>query len=218
MMLMCKNAITYSVLSAEHADEAAEVIARGFVDEPGLAAYVSAPQQRLEIWRRFVSLFKDECASNGLSIMAVDNTSSQMVGCLYVRDYRSPLPVGITEGPCRAMKPLIGVLEVADKQYEAVRPHLQLGDCVDFWMGSVLCEHRRKGIANALVEAGVQHMTAFSFKYIIGECTGAYSARTLLKSGFVKRAGALYRSCDYPADVPAPHTGIIIYEKLNMSS
>jgi hypothetical protein len=116
------------------------------------------------------------------------------------------------------MKPLIGVLEVADKQYEAVRPHLQLGDCVDFWMGSVLCEHRRKGIANTLVEAGVQHMTAFSFKYIIGECTGAYSARTLLKSGFVKRAGALYRSCDYPADVPAPHTGIIIYEKLNMNS
>jgi GNAT superfamily N-acetyltransferase len=215
---MQRNGITYSVLSPEYTDEAAEVVARGFVDEPGLGAYVSDPQQRLEIWRCFVSLFKDECTANNLSIIAVDDASSQMVGCLYVRDYRSPLPDGITEGACQALKPLIAVLQVADERYETVHPHLQLGDCVDFWMEAVLPEYRGKGIANALIEAGVRHMAGYSFKYIIGECTGAYSAKSFLNSGFVKKAEALYKSCNYPVDVPSPHVGIIVYEKLNISS
>jgi ribosomal protein S18 acetylase RimI-like enzyme len=217
-MVMQINGTTYNVLCTEYTCEAAEVVARGFVDEPGLAACVSDPQQRLKIWRSFVNLFKDECTANGLSIMGVDDASSKMVGCLYVRDYRSPLPSGITEGTCQALKPLIDVLIVADERYETVRPQLQHGDCVDFWMEAVLPEYRGKGIANALIEAGVRHMAAYSFKYIIGECTGAYSAKSFLKSGFVKKAEALYKNCNYPVEVPFPHTGIIIYEKLNMRS
>ena len=133
-MLLHKDAITYSVLAAERADEAADVVARGFVDEPAAAVLVPDPQQRLAIWRCFVSFFRHECIANGLSIMAVDDASAQMVGCLYVRDYRSPLPAGITVGLCHVLTPLIEVLQVADARYEAVCPPLHLGGSCTRWL------------------------------------------------------------------------------------
>jgi hypothetical protein len=206
----------YEVASEELSDAIVTVLSESFSREPmsaamGLSAHDLKP---------LVARFMPECATNGLSVIAVPvDDPGTLAGVFISRDFKSPMPEGLPD-ETPLFIPIGEALTKVDEAYEANRPGLTLGDAVDLWMVGVLPDSRfaRKGIASTLFRLSADLALCRGFKRCVTECTGQYSQTAARRNGFHERARLAYRDFRFKgravfAGIEAPHTHVILFER-----
>jgi len=206
----------YVVATEEFGNDIVRVLSESFCHEAMGAALRLSAHDLSGLVERFVP----ECTTNGLSVVAVPlDDPATVAGVFISRDFKSPLPAGVPdEFPW--FLPIGAALTTVDEAYESKRPGLAPGDAVDLWMVGVPPDGRfgKRGIASTLFRVSTELAHRSGFVRCVTECTGAYSQAAARKAGFEERARLAYRDFRFEgravfADVVAPHTHVILYEK-----
>lgn len=215
--------IVYDVVRPAHRQGVLEVLTRAFVNEPSTAGQ-SIGRPGYAQWRRFTDLYMDECAANGLSIVALDGRDGKSVAGAFInRDFLRPPDPRFFEffDDASAFGPIAKALEIIDEAWFAKHPEIhrtQTGRVADLWMVGVDPEYRGRGIASTLARLSLDRVARAGFEYAVIECTGAFSQRAMEAAGctpvfelpysdFLWKGEAVFRN------VPPPHTRWVIYEK-----
>jgi hypothetical protein len=212
-----ENGISYRLAREEHAATMARLLGQSFTQEP-MSRALGLTAEELGA---FAARFMPECTSNGLSVIAVPQEQPrQIVGVFINRDFKAPLPPGVPEDFPR-MSPIIHALVSVDEQYEAQRPGLQVGQAVDLWMVGVDLRgpFAHHGIARNLFRLSVEVVRERGFERCVTECTGHFSQRCALATGFEERARVPYKEFLFEgrpvfASIPAPHEKVVLYERV----
>jgi len=195
-----------------------DALSLAFAREPTCAAVgLLAPQIR-----PWVASFVPECTTNGLSVIATPlDEPSTLAGIFICRDFKSPLPDGqrlfLDDVP--QFGPIADALRTVDETYESTIPPLALGEAVDLWMvGVARDQFTNRGIATNLFRLCTDVARERGFRRCVTECTSHYSQAAARKAGLKERARLAYRDFRFEgraifAGIPAPHTGIILFEK-----
>jgi ribosomal protein S18 acetylase RimI-like enzyme len=160
-----------------------------------------------------------DCTSNGLSVMAVDDSAPDTVaGVLINRDFKLPLPDGVPDAFAWFL-PIATALMNVDTVYETERPNLQVGDAVDLWMLGVDAERfGRRGIGGRLIQLATELARDRGFSRCVTECTGHYSQAAAERAGFTEITRLAYKDFRFDGrpvfdGVSAPHTHLALYER-----
>lgn len=218
-----ENGIVFDIAQPHHREGVLEVLTRAFVHEPTTAAQTIG-RPSYDHWRRFTEFYMEECLTNGLSTVALDaGDATSVVGAVITRDFLLPPDercIDFVE-QTTAFGPIVEVLDIIDGAWFDKHPELQPnqpGRVADLWMGGVRDDRRGSGIARQLVRMSLEQVTLAGFEYAIAECTGAFSQRLVENAGFTSVSELGYADFFWNgeavfANVPAPHTKWVIYEK-----
>lgn len=80
--------IIWKVLTPDYRDATCAVLARAFCTEPVVHALgEDKPEMKAEFhhWTEFVDYWMDHCASNGISVVAIDTKKHRVAGAFLVR-------------------------------------------------------------------------------------------------------------------------------------
>jgi len=214
-VLRRRDGLVYSIATPAQRDQIVRILSESFRREPMSSALGASASDLAPL----TELFMPECTTNGLSVVAVPEDDPQTVAGVFIsRDFKSPLPDGV---PDRFpwFLPIAEALGSVDAAYEAQRPELALGDAVDLWMVGVAApKFVGRGIANTLFELCTDLARERGFGRCVTECTGHYSQSAARRAGFAEVARLAYRDFRFEgrpvfADVPSPHTHLVLYEK-----
>ncbi len=207
----------YRIANEEHAGAINRLLGASFFHEPmGQALGLTEKD-----WYDFSAFFMRECTTNGLSVIAVhEDSPDELAGVFINRDFKAPLPPGFPEALPR-FNPIVDALVSIDNEYEAQRPGLQPGQVMDLWMVGVTPGGRyaKKGIASTLFQVSVELARQRGFQRCVVECTGHFSQRGALKSGFQEMARVIYKDYRFEgrpvfASIPEPHVKFALYERV----
>lgn len=213
--------------------DAFRVIAESFVDEPASTSLL--PDDRVlrsKGWTQFVNHFVDECSSNEMSVACIDQTTQKVVAALILRDFSSPLPLLVEEVMTKwndvemsqhcdyiFLGPLLELLVDVDTKYlEKQHPNgLESDVVVDFWMGGTHVDYRNRGLFKLCLVKSIELAREKGFKYGVGECTGAFSAKAMISVGTTSIAATEYATFQVSngqvgLNVEPPHTHLEIFE------
>jgi GNAT superfamily N-acetyltransferase len=172
------NGIIYKVLDESHAKESTNVVKTAFLEEPANSFLdVSGAQ-----WDYFLSYFTGECSKNRLSIIAIDEASGKVAGCLWNRDAAGELHEDLMKIPPPMGYTLEALCEVERKFLES--NSISYGNVFELWMLAVLPEFRKNGISASLVETSLEVARSKGFKKAVVETTGEFSFKSMSKFGF----------------------------------
>jgi hypothetical protein len=204
------------IATEEFGEAIVRVLSESFSREPMSAALGLSARNLSSLVARFLP----ECATNGLSVIAVPiEDADTLAGVFINRDFKSALPDGIPdEFPWFC--PIGAALIRVDESYESKRPRLTLGEAVDLWMVGVPPDSRfaKRGIASALFRVSADLGRDRGFKRCVTECTGHYSQTAARKAGFQERARLAYQDFRFEgrpvfAAIEPPHTHVMLYER-----
>ncbi len=207
----------YRIANEEHAGAINRLLGASFFHEPmGQALGLTEKD-----WYDFSAFFMRECTTNGLSVIAVhEDSPDELAGVFINRDFKAPLPPGFPEALPR-FNPIVDALVSIDTEYEAGRPGLEPGQVMDLWMVGVTPGGRyaKKGIASTLFQVSVELARQRGFQRCVVECTGHFSQRGALKSGFQEMARVIYKDYRFEgrpvfASIPEPHVKFALYERV----
>lgn len=182
-MLFQEGTLFYTILTPEMSNEALQVIAEGFADEPGSMLLESDRNERLRQASIFASFFAEDCSSNGMSVVCIDTSNGSVAGVFWTRDLLIPLPHDFDISSLYCHVPSLRVLEKLESDYFKLRTGLEIGDCMDLWMLGVHPNYRKRGIAVALTRVTLEWVATKGYKYIILESSGGYSAKCAASAG-----------------------------------
>ncbi|MBK9260664.1 MAG: hypothetical protein IPM54_12685 [Polyangiaceae bacterium] len=211
----------YRIARDEHGEAMARLLGAAFAHEPMAHAIGLHADDVYPLASRFIP----ECTANGLSVIAVPEEAPDLLAGVFInRDFKAPLPAGIPDHFPR-FGPIFQALESVDALYEAQVPGLQVGQACDLWMVAVDPDGRfsRRGIARNLFRASVEVIRDRSFERCVTECTGAYSQRSAIATGFTERASIVYKDFIFDgrpifASIPEPHRRLVLYERVLRTS
>jgi GNAT superfamily N-acetyltransferase len=165
-----------------------------------------------------IARFMPECKSNGLSVVAVpEDEPKTVVAAFLSRDFKSPMPEGILEANPWFL-PIAQALMSVGETYEAMHPHLNLGDVADLWMVATDTRFAQRGIAGRLFSMCTDLARDRGFKRCVTECTGHYSQTAARRAGFEEVTRLAYRDFRFDgravfAGIPLPHAHLVLYER-----
>ena len=206
----------YSVANEKFCEAIVRVLSESFCHEP-MSAALGLSAADLE---PFVARLMPECTTNGLSVVAVPvDDPDTLAGVFICRDFKSPLPEGISDDFPR-LRPITEALDTVDEAYVAKQPGLTLGEAVVLYMVGVPPGGRfaKRGIASTIFRVSADLGRTRGFKRCVTECTGHYSQTAARKTGFQERARLAYRDFRFEgravfADIELPHTHLILFER-----
>ncbi len=212
-----ENGFSYRIAGEEHAPAINRLLGASFFHEPmGQALGLSE-----EDWYDFAACFVPECTTNGLSVIAVpEDSPDELAGVFINRDFKAPLPAGFPKG-LDGFAPIIDALVSIDTEYEKLRPDLRPGQVMDLWMVGVTPGGRfaKKGLASTLFQVSVDVARQRGFQRCVVECTGHFSQRGAVKSGFQEMARVVYKDYRFEGRpvferIPEPHSKFALYERV----
>ena len=208
------DSFRYEIADEEFGDAIVDVLSESFSLEPMSAALELSARDL----KPLVAGFMPECMTNDLSVIATPADHPEtLAGVFICRDFKSPLPDGVSEEVPRFL-PIADALMTVDEAYQANIPKLKLGDAVDLWMVGVPRQFAMRGIASTLFRVSVELSRAHGFKRCVTECTGHYSQTAARKNGFQERERLAYRDFRFEgravfATIEWPHTNLILFER-----
>ena len=190
MELFREGKFAYQVLTPQHHDAALIVLARAFCTEPvcsALAEIKPGMETHLHDWVEFIDYWMDHCASNGLSVIAIDVDKGSLAGVFIVRDLLM-VPPGFREKYTaidKTLSPWMNFLWHMDSEATAKMPELgEHGKAVDLWFLGVHPDYRGNMIANHLTKAVLPLAKKAGFKYATIEATNAFTSKAALHNKF----------------------------------
>lgn len=213
-VLHAEGGFRYFNASDVPAAEIVRLLAGSFAREPMAAALgVGAPELAGLIER-----FMPECRTNGLSVVAVPETSPDTLAAAFLsRDFKSRVPEGLAQDfPWFA--PVGEALAHVGAAYEARHPGLAPGEAADLWMVGTDPRFAGRGIAARLFRICAELARENGFRRCVTECTGRYSQKAAERAGFTEVARLAYAAFRFEggplfAGVPAPHAHLAIYDR-----
>lgn len=188
-LIRVDDSIVIRVLTPWHRDAVVMTLARAFESEPILSANADVT---LAEWLEFVDYWGDHCSQNGLSVVAVDETTHRVAGTLIVRDLAffadGFLAKYAAAGAAATLAPWMKFLLWLDAEAAKRAPVLasgQPGAGIDLWMLSVHPDYRGRGLANQLVRAAEGTIRDAGFRFATIEATSAFTSAAARLNNFV---------------------------------
>ena len=205
--------INYEVYRASDRDEMAALLGQVFCerDPPAVAAGLTTPE-----FEHFVGLLCPKAAAEGLSIVARDDGSGEMVGAILAEDSASVSPEGLdTLSP--KFNPIFDILGRLDAEYRK-GVHARPGESLHLMLLGVARRHSGRGIGHGLVAACLKNNASRGFRVAVTEATNTTSQHIFRKQGFVERARGSYFDHRYDGhahflSIADEHGGPILFDK-----
>ena len=202
-------------LDESRAEQAFALASLNFATQSVLHKTIAAD---LEEYRAYLRPTFFDDLGNGLSLMATDPNSGELMGILVVRDFRKQRFAG--DLPYQDKYDQISALfEELEAIYMQAR-HLAPGDALLVDMAAVPLAHTGKGIYQALRAEISIRAKSLGYKYIIGELTSSATQKVVLeKMGHRKRAEIAFAEFNLNGRLPfaaitEPQTVILAEETL----
>jgi hypothetical protein len=173
-ILHTQDGIRYEVFGARHLDEAIRCLCVQFSAlEPMSCALKLSISDHLP----FVTLVCQQAARDGLSGVAVDGESGELVGCLIAHDLVYPPADGI-ETVAKRMAPILALLDTLEEQFRRGRA-ISPGTHLHVLM--VASRLPNRGISTTLYRVLQPRARTLGFQKLVVEPTGIVSQHVLLK-------------------------------------
>ena len=214
--LFTEGEFSYHVLTPRHKDAAHAVLARAFCSEPAckdIAEIRPEMETKFIDWLEFVDYWMDHCATNGLSVVALNRKDSCVAGVFIVRDLLL-VPPGFDEkykSNAKTLSPWMGFLWHMDAEAIKRMPELgEPGKAVDLWFLGVHPDYRGNNIANYLTKGVMGLLKTSSFKYGTIEATNAFTSKAAKWNNFksvysMEAKNYLWNGAPIYTNVKAPH-------------
>jgi ribosomal protein S18 acetylase RimI-like enzyme len=193
--------ITCELCTAADVDELIGLLAEVFAerDPPAVAVNVTAAE-----FAEFVRLFAPRAVDRGLTFVARDAATGEMVGALLADDVASELPEGLDRLTPK-LEPVFDILGELDEEYRAGRTILP-GEAVHVFLLGVGREAAGRGLGQRLVEVCLANALGLGYRMAVTEATNKTSQHIFRKLGFAERVRRSY--ADYRAAGRAPFESI----------
>lgn len=214
-MSIRKNLHKFKILELSanslYCSDAFKVLSKAFVDEPLTRSVIPNDAHRSKIMGGFIDHFREECTTNGLSLVCVDTAKDPppVAGALICRDF------AVDNMPDREimdeMHDVISAVEEADRRFiqqYSLKDQIVPGHIMDVWMLGIHPQYGRCGVGAMLSAEALRIAKKNSFKLALAECTGAFSRSALERAGFRCSVEVPYKELNL--QVEAPHKAISI--------
>ncbi len=184
-----QQGIEYAIYTSQDADEMARVLGEVFSqrDPPAVAVGMSPSE-----FEAFVCLFCPKAAVEGLTIVARDASTRQLVGALLTEDCASALPDGVGRLSPK-FEPIFDILGQLDAEYRGdSSPHS--GESLHLFLLGVAESVAGRGVAKHLVSVCLAHGARNGYQRAVTEATNKVSQHIFRKFGFTERVRRSYLS------------------------
>ncbi len=205
--------INYEWYRAADRDETTKLLGEVFSERDPPAVAVGLTSAEFE---HFVRLLCPKAAAEGLSIVARDGATGEMVGALLAEDSASTIPEGL-ETLSPKLNPIFDILGQLDVEYRnggRAKP----GESLHLFLLGVARRHAGQGIGHGLVAACLKNNAPRGFRVAVTEATNKTSQHIFRKQGFVERVRRSYSDHRFKGQahflsIAAEHGGPILFDK-----
>lgn len=193
--------LAYSVCTARDTAEMARLLGGVFSrrDPPAVAVGLTPSE-----FEAFVRLFCPGAADDGLTIVARDAGTGELVGALLTEDCASAPPDGM-DGLSPKFEPVFDILGQLDAAYRADRT-FQPGESLHVFLLGVADSVAGRGVGQHLVATCLENGARRGYRLAVTEATNRTSQHIFRKQGFVERVSRSYG--DYRFDDQAVFASI----------
>ncbi len=189
--------VTYDVAMSNDVDDMASFLGDCFSrrEPPAVAAGFRA--------NKIAELVKALCsnpATVGLSVVARDRRSGELVGAALASDFAVPPPDSV-EPLVPIFVPLLAFLEQLDDQYSAIRK-IEEGRFLHLFMIGTTDTRLGQGIAGNLLRTCLRNGQALGFHSAVAEATSGASRALFGKHGFEELFFAGYEEFEFDGERP----------------
>lgn len=178
--------IRYGVLEEADADEMTVLLATEFARfEPMSVAIDLGDEPLMEL----VRLYLPKAVAEGVTIVARDPASGEVVGALLTDDFGTPVPDGVEH--IERFAPIATLLEDLDVRYQQGKT-IQPGQYIHQFMLAVSRNATGRQIAQNLVHASLLNGQRRGYRMAVTEATGSISQHIFRKHGFQDRITTHY--------------------------
>lgn len=193
--LMEVNNISYEPLSRNLLEQTALVVGQAF---SGSEAMTVAQGLSVQDFYQYITLLGEWLVEAGLSVIAKDKESGQIIGALITDDFASESPLEV-EKISDKFAPVFYLLQSLDNSYKQDK-QIGLYEYLHLYMLAVVPEFRNKGIAQTLVSTALEHGIKQGYKVAVTEAVNRTSQNIFKKAGFTPRCETSYRQFTYNGD------------------
>jgi ribosomal protein S18 acetylase RimI-like enzyme len=204
--------IEYGVFDASDAEDMARLLGDAFSrrDPPAIAIGVTASE-----FSSFVRLFCPKAADEGLTILARNPTTRELVGALLTEDRASELPDGVDSLDPK-FDPVFDILGELDAEYRGGKEPIP-GESLHLFLLGVAESAAGQGIAQQLVSTCLDNGAVKGYRLAVTEATNKTSQHIFRKLGFTERVTRSYESHRFQGRAVfgsiAEHGGPILMDK-----
>jgi GNAT superfamily N-acetyltransferase len=177
--LLVQDGIAYRVFTAKHRDDAAACLAKQFAEAEAMGRALGLSPADMT---PFVERICAAAVAEGLSGVAIEQSTGRLVGCMIARDFAAELPEETLNASPR-LAPIMALLETLETDFKSthtVRP----GEYLHAFMLAVYPDAEGKGIGTTLGREVHNFGRRRGFTKVIGEPTSRISQHiTLAKLG-----------------------------------
>ncbi len=181
--------IAYGAYVSSDADAMVKLLGEVFsrYDPPAVAVGLTHSE-----FEAFVRLLCPRVAADGLTIVARLAGTGELVGVLLTEDSASELPDGIDRLSAK-FDPIFDILGQLDAEYRGGR-ELRSGESIHLFLLGVSDRVARRGVAQGLVAACLDHGTRRGYRMAVTEATNKVSQHIFRKQGFIPRVQRSYEA------------------------
>lgn len=181
--------IEYAIYTDHDADDMAQLLGEVFSqrDPPAVAVGLSPSE-----FEAFVRLFCPKAALEGLTIVARDAGTRELIGALLTEDSASALPDGVDRLSPK-FEPIFDILGQLDTEYRgnsSPRP----GESLHLFLLGVAESVAGRGVAKHLVSMCLEHGARKGYQRAVTEATNKVSQHIFRKLGFAERVRRSYQN------------------------
>lgn len=184
-VLDARHGVRYAAMRAAHADDAATCLGEQFSRSGALASALSLSASELQ---PMIQRLARQIACEGLSIVAFDDQSNELLGCLLMRDNAA------TTSQQEIPPPRLAALYAFLTQLRRCAPELAAAPpgCNAHWIMAAT-SRRNQGICTAMLGFAQSLARAHGYRYVVAECTAAASQHVAVQTfGHAIRAELRY--------------------------
>lgn len=193
--LMERNNITYEHFNLKLLEGTALVVGKAFSSFDPMAV-----AQRLSVqdFYKHIQLLGRWLAEAGLSIIAKDQESGQVIGALIAGDFAADSPLEM-EQISEKFAPIFCLFQSLEDAYKQDK-QIDVHEYLHLYMLAVAPQHWGQGIAQTLVSTALSYGAKQGYKTALTEAANPTSQHIFKKADFVPRDEILYGQFTYKGD------------------
>lgn len=189
------NNVTYEPFNINLLEQTALVVGQAF---SGFDPMAVAQELSVQDFYQYIILLGKWLSETGLSVIAKDKESGQVIGALITADFASEPPLEV-EKISDKFAPVFYLLESLDNVYKQDK-QIELREYLHLYMLAVSPQHRGQGIAQTLVSTTLNYGAKQGYKVAVTEAANQISQHVFRKTGFIPRCEAQYGQFTYEGD------------------
>ncbi len=200
--MQVENGITYELLKEKYLEQTINCLVDVFTsDEPITTAIKITPSE----FYPFAEIICKKTVKDGLSHIAKDSATSQVIGAIISEDLSTELSEEISKNLPEKLGAISQVLKELHEQYE-MKKKVVTGKVFHLFLLAVKKQYTNRNIANNLIEKNLNLASQEEFSGAVVEASGNISQHLFRKYGFEDRCSIDYQTYEYK--------GIKVFERI----